>query len=310
MKKTILSSIMVLCAVSMSAQASEEYVPLVREGMKWECELYHTTPDYENSTPNDIEYHFPYTIEFRGDTTINGKTYKKCYYFFEGQTSAECDSTLRAFVREDVEARQVWALGNPNYKSNSTIGEYIGSAILWHKEQTEILIYDFSNVVSPEIYYMQSFGAEPEVNNDIETIDGKECRSYEIIGTHDTLCLVEGVGYSGFTNYYGGDLLTPCGIDATANLRSFYTIFYRLRNADGVVVYRTTADIGEGPGAGIITPIDNETIASVDVYSVQGVLLKQEASPETVTCLAPGLYIVKHCNVLGECVKTTKVAVR
>ncbi len=37
MKKAILSSIIALCAVSMSAQASEEYVPLVREGMKWEC---------------------------------------------------------------------------------------------------------------------------------------------------------------------------------------------------------------------------------------------------------------------------------
>ena len=104
--------------------------------------------------------------------------------------------------------------------------------------------------------------------------------------------------------------MTPCAIDATANLRSFYTIFYRLRNADGEVVYRTMADTGEGSGAGIITPIENETIASVIVYSVQGVLLKQGASPEVVTCLAPGLYIVKHCNILGECVKTTKVTVR
>lgn len=79
----------------MMAQSSSDYVPLVREGVIGIAKCFLQS--------RQSAFVYPYTIEFRGDTVINDQTYKKCYYFFDGHTKEECDSTLRAFVREDID---------------------------------------------------------------------------------------------------------------------------------------------------------------------------------------------------------------
>ena len=169
--KRILLSMMTLGAISMMAQSSSEYTPLVREGVKWDCAIIHYRPD-------DTMSEYPYTIEFRGDTTINGNTYKKCYYFFDGHTQEECDSTLRAFVRENIATRQVWALNNTNYISNDDVKSYWGRCSFLDygpftatesSEDEERLIYDFYDITSEDVLKIGAFLRENTQSFSIET---------------------------------------------------------------------------------------------------------------------------------------------
>ena len=52
------------------------YHRLVREGVKWHCRM-----DVVSAITETESY--PYTIEIKGDTVIDGVAYKKCYYTFE-----------------------------------------------------------------------------------------------------------------------------------------------------------------------------------------------------------------------------------
>lgn len=70
MKKSLLLVLAVLFGVStpIFAQSStDDYIPLVAEGVEWECD-YHINPWH--SEPCDI----PYTIEIKGDTIIDNIT--------------------------------------------------------------------------------------------------------------------------------------------------------------------------------------------------------------------------------------------
>ena len=83
--KKIFTLLVLMCSLSVVAQ---EYTPLVREGVKWECVLDVWKPQNEVG-PN--YFHYPYTISFDGDTIINGKNYKKCFYQFADNDVATSD---------------------------------------------------------------------------------------------------------------------------------------------------------------------------------------------------------------------------
>ena len=67
-------------------QTPADYQPLVREGRTW-VYSYHFC-----SVPQDLDLHFKYTLELRGDTVINGKAYKKCFRMVVDKEKASmCD---------------------------------------------------------------------------------------------------------------------------------------------------------------------------------------------------------------------------
>ncbi|MBQ9576043.1 MAG: leucine-rich repeat domain-containing protein, partial [Muribaculaceae bacterium] len=82
---------------------SYEYVPFVREGVKWVC--YYDNPTHVTESP-DFDGHFIpygmhyYTLELKGDTIINGKSYKPLHLYSGQDINEDCDS-VPVYLREE-----------------------------------------------------------------------------------------------------------------------------------------------------------------------------------------------------------------
>ena len=88
MKKTLLISILALLGMTQAVAQEYEYVPFVREGVKWTYSIqdYHYEKDYEtNPARGDNKVYR--TLEIKGDTVINGKSYKAMHMCVDDQYS-------------------------------------------------------------------------------------------------------------------------------------------------------------------------------------------------------------------------------
>ncbi|MBR6284133.1 MAG: hypothetical protein IKR25_07550 [Muribaculaceae bacterium] len=88
--KTLIFILLALSSAVAAAGSGYEYVPLVREGVSWNYLFFELNPDYSQ----DYDFYYQYSLTFKGDSVINGKSYEKCLCTFEGQTY------IVAFVRE------------------------------------------------------------------------------------------------------------------------------------------------------------------------------------------------------------------
>ena len=100
MKKTILIVIIALLGIPQLAAQEYEYVPFVREGVKW---VYYYDNPVSGINYGDIFLpygeHF-YTFEMQGDTIINGKSYKPIHLY--SGTSIDYDNdTIPVYLREE-----------------------------------------------------------------------------------------------------------------------------------------------------------------------------------------------------------------
>ncbi len=101
MKKTLIIIMMALLGMSqMVAQEDEyEYVPFVREGVKWVCY-------YQNEGGYSImdQYFGPgktyFTLELKGDTVIDGQEYKALHKY-GGEEINTADDTVLMYLREN-----------------------------------------------------------------------------------------------------------------------------------------------------------------------------------------------------------------
>lgn len=94
--KMIIMAVAALCATSVVAQ-DVTHIPLVRDGVKWVYTFRNLYPIGRDSTGMARG---AYSIELRGDTTLNGISYKKCYFSKTGPEGEITPPTPRAFVRE------------------------------------------------------------------------------------------------------------------------------------------------------------------------------------------------------------------
>ena len=78
-------------------QDDYEYVPFVREGVKWVCYYDNPVEGQDDVLPGGKHY---FTLEIKGDTVINGKSYKPVHYY-SGTGIDEENDTVPVFVRED-----------------------------------------------------------------------------------------------------------------------------------------------------------------------------------------------------------------
>ena len=97
MRKTFLISVLALLGMSQVAAQEYEYVPFVREGVKW-VYFYDNSdaiinPDYEPGK------HY-FKLELKGDTVINGKTYKAMHKYSGSSINWEND-TIPVYLREE-----------------------------------------------------------------------------------------------------------------------------------------------------------------------------------------------------------------
>ena len=266
MKKSLLSILVVLFGMTtpmMAQSSSDDYIPLVVEGAKWEC-VYHINPWH--SEPCDI----PYTIEIKGDTTINNVAYKCCVYTFEEKVR-EWDNHVYpasthtiAFIREDVENQKVYAL------FNESRGHGLYNQFRYYQElDGEFLLYDFGNINNPKQIWQNSYDPQGplSVTTGKITIDGVDRNCYAIGQNGEYGYIIEGIGYDGYGyNQNAGDLIGqfPSFVAGTDEL----PIFKAYKNAKGKTIYTTgdAANVFNG-----VEKIEADNNAPIEYYNLQGI---------------------------------------
>ncbi|MBR1727148.1 MAG: hypothetical protein IJ724_10990 [Muribaculaceae bacterium] len=162
MNKIITITLMTIFCVIVT-WSQDTMLPLIREGVVWHYAYYDVSEAEETDFDNVIIRDFK--VQFRGDTLINGLTYKKC--FFYDTESLEDNELPISFAREEngkvmfLEPNAVE--GGDFFYDWSLPGEF--------NEQTgERVVYDFNDV--------ESFVTEVYGNVDIEkakTVVGGFC---------------------------------------------------------------------------------------------------------------------------------------
>ena len=281
MKKSLLSILTVLFGVSapMLAQSStDDYIPLVKEGVRWECEIIHLT------VPEDIEpsYHYPYDIVISGDSIINNVEYKKCHYIFKGYNDAPCDETLIALLREDINTKRVYAIFSDKYKFPipHVIPEYSyaqGESFTFNKEE---LLYDFADLRNSNQYW----GCLSNFTSTDTIIDNISRKMYvNNLEYQKPSGIIEGIGVMG-NPHITGDLLFPYPVsNLIPSLPTHYTdpVFLNYYNENGELVY-SSGRVASVESVDINT--DATEVARYDIYG------RQLSQPTT------GINIIKMSN--------------
>ena len=211
--KKILSVIMSMLFASIAVQAqaqSEDYLPLVREGVRW----HYVKTVY--GFINEIDSRSNIYYEFKGDSIRTGKSYKKCYV----TSTIPEESKLEALVREE----------------NKKVYRYLN-------DNEETLIYDFN---PSELFVSCVTANSPSLFTPIENvkIEGVECKRYQLGDALDeendifTNCvLVEGIGVDqAYADYFHGNLLYPLIGYYSGNFETVYS-FDRVEDLNGTVLY-------------------------------------------------------------------------
>jgi len=99
--KKILVLLLALLGMSQALAQEYEYVPFVREGVKWVYKIhnYRYEEDFYNNPAigNNVIY---MTLELKGDTVINGKSYKAMHKYCGDAINVEND-TVPIYLREE-----------------------------------------------------------------------------------------------------------------------------------------------------------------------------------------------------------------
>lgn len=196
MKKTIIIIMMALLGMSqMVAQEDEyEYVPFVREGVKWICQKF--------VTPTILDY---YTLELKNDVEINGKTYKAMHKY-SGDAINEDNDTIPVYLRE--ENKVVYGIvpdgqilpdcpigieGGYNQDGTEAIPEMIEQI----QNGEEFVLYDFNDPVGfIKGFHFPKTGPYTVITDTI-TMAGKPARRFIFLHSGSDYCMIDGIGYDG-----------------------------------------------------------------------------------------------------------------
>lgn len=308
MKKLILLSL--LLSATLSAVALDyKYEPLAQEGARWTY-LFNTVdedhPDWLTThgvPPGNPSY---YQLGFKGETTIEGVTYKNCYW-------TDCGEEIDPEVMEPVaylrdEGKKVYVVYNwepptgpymePDYYTAGVPGEHYDST-------GELLLYDFEDVAGfydrlPLI--VDILGNEFRIGTYKETRQvavGKNLRNWHIITfgylnrANAGFKLVEGIGvdHTWMGNflypYHHMDVwgvAYPAGRTMRTYTRSWGLVTYEM---DGEVVYYGNAYDNGFTGPETVTGVTDMNISRPGNGIYYNLMGQPVAHPEA----APGIYI-------------------
>ena len=160
MKTKLLLALLALLGMSQVVAQEYEYVPFVREGVKW---VYYYDFPFDNSYIASGKHY--YTLEIKGDTILNNKCYKKVHLYQGGAINTEND-TIPVFLRE--ENKIVYGI-IPDEKRYWECPIGIGTMvnlpdfISTIETGVEFVLYDFND---PETFYnnipMSDFMPQPQ----------------------------------------------------------------------------------------------------------------------------------------------------
>ena len=261
MKKILIIQILALQGISQLTAQDYEYVPFVREGVKW---VYWYKNDFTNSVldmPCSLNY---WTFEMKGDTVIDGKHYKPVHLCYMDYNKEEAEQDfIPVYLRE--EGKVVYAI-HPDRKRYSQcpvgIGGYVSDSYNQRRApEGEYVLYDFNDPI--ELYDNVFNQIDPEWEwqtkhvtyecTDTINIGGHHVKRHQyktrysyINGGKDHI--IEGVGYDGFNGmplFYFEYLITG------------FQVRYGLSHVieDGKVIYKSTSYTDD-----MYTPLDREGV--------------------------------------------------
>ena len=204
MRRKLFILLFALCGMAQAAAQEYEYVPFVREGVKWvySIENYHYFEDYHTNPARGDNKAYR-TIEMKGDTVINGKTYKAVHKYSGDGINEESD-TIPVYLRE--EDKKVYAIV-PNYKyyDDCRVGNYYYRCKNEYSDSLlsgeEFLFYDFENPIAywSRWYKEEDYGwGNVNLKMDTITVGNHFAKRYmDREGTWVDFQIIEGIGAIG-----------------------------------------------------------------------------------------------------------------
>ena len=238
MKKIILMMAFALLGIGQNMAQEADYTPFVREGIQWVCYI-------ENNKDFDVMGFQPgrtfFTLEMKGDTVIDGKTYKAMHKYSGNAIDPENDTVL-VYLRE--ENRIVYAIIPEGMASESFI---VGYGELWDhniyeeaKAGKEIILYEFNET---ESYYNYVFGRHHDeldyLGVDKVEVGGQQVNRHTFNYRERPFYFIEGIGYDGFISGYPLSYLYALGGD------NFYYLSHVVE--DGKTIYKSVNYRQPGP---------------------------------------------------------------
>ena len=256
MKKTVLILLLAIQGVSWAASQwdSSDYLPIVREGVKWINEK--VIINHGDTTS------YYYIYEFSGYdsvcTNMPGEINNACYYYTDGELDVERDSLIAGFrdcnpwrgevtfVRNDA-YWSLWLEDMINIELDLGKEFRLMFQLAGYLDGGTTRIYYFSNCVRDYLrtqeFFNDSYGYEivltPENFTEVEPleIEGHSCSRYAYVKENgDTMCyVVEGIG---FDSRDMGDLLTPFTRepDPDADYQEYCGLCHVVK--DGQIIYK------------------------------------------------------------------------
>ena len=202
MKRIILISLLALLGMTQAAAQDYEYVPFVREGVKW---VYFYNYDWGNIfilPPEFAKGKHYFNLELKGDTLINGKTYKAMHKYSGATINWEND-TVPVYLRE--EDKIVYGIIPDGRKYDiCPVGNQIANTDFYNGE--EFVLYDFAD---PVTYWKTNhnlncpYTLPPFSFLSVDTVQlgDKYVKRYKL-DMDQTIFQIDGVGIDAFFNGY------------------------------------------------------------------------------------------------------------
>ena len=262
MKKTFLISLLALLGMAQTVAQDYEYVPFVREGVQWVYLYNYDESSYVLHPDYTYGRHY-FKLELKGDTVINGKTYKAMHKYSGRSINWEND-TVPVFLRE--EDKIVYGIIPDGRKfADCPIGNEFAQTEFYNGQ--EFVLYDFAdpvsfwenNLTAPNSYPFLIF-----MGVDTIQLGDKYVQSYKWRYSAQ-FCQIEGVGvdmfFNGYTLYpYMEDYILP-------NCKLYFHLSHLIEN--GKIIYR-----GHYYNESFVGDINGDEIISIaDVTSLIDYLL-------------------------------------
>ena len=201
MKKTILITLLALLGMTQAVAQEYEYVPFVREGVKWVYYYESPFPWEEYNLDEGIQY---YSFEMTDDILIGNKTYKKvCLTHYLNDGSKEIEGFIPVCLRE--ENKTVYAISLDSIMHPQCPVGHLGFIVYDERHLritgNEFILYDFN---SPTSLFDSVFSGIEDYLNICPYLYTDSL----VIGTHlskrhhyhwytDDNEIIEGIGYDG-----------------------------------------------------------------------------------------------------------------
>ena len=149
MKKIIFIAILAVLGMTQAVAQEYEYVPFVREGAKWVYSIWDNYVIEKPANPTRGDNVYYRTLELKGDTVINGKTYKAMHKCVDDEMSEPSD-VIPIYLRE--EDKKVYGIvPDGTFYDDAPIGDFrFGTQEYFdaiHSGQ-EFLLYDFKDPIA------------------------------------------------------------------------------------------------------------------------------------------------------------------